>query len=615
MNVALELENASHPITEYLDDEQDIELGQEHELKAFQRTVDDLRLRCSNLDGQFSSWLGSPSSVKPRIVVKDEGRVLFRGEIEQPISFDVQEEWTSFDCFSMTKAFWDLCRQLKVTKATPVGKENDLWTTVEEVITREITMDRFGHLIAGYQIASIYSARPIRFWGYTADQTIGNYGRYKDLDPRTTLDELLKAMMLYYNADIFIDPETQLLVMQKRDEVQSDVNHQLDDVLEEDEKPEVEVYDEKVDYISLALNMTKPAAPTLSLRLLRDSSKNKGLAKGRYRWAVTFVYRLGNETSETPIGDKTESHELSGGDPNPNPGAPSQNISYVYGARLTDINLGPGNCIARKIYRTRNGGDGTLFLVGVLDNNNDVQYDDIIPDNELGVAALEADRTGMIWMSYDEAAGEWQDNIYGEGSGLNTPSGDIFDIAPKLRFNAKPDGYGIEIASIYAYKGHTRVRTKVEHNMQANEIVFFHHINSVGLLENTAYKISEVFPDALTFEIANMSAVTQPGTAGTVIRSQDMDKASPEELVEDLFYTFAFFGHEIKSLDLLRDQWTNLFRNRKRVKCTVKGLAYRLGDSASLNRKYNDLTIGKCVIKKAKNNLTTERTRLELLTL
>lgn len=617
MNVTLQLEDQSVDITPYLDDESDIELAQEHELKAFQRTVDDVRLKCSNLHGEFTTWLGSPSSVKPRIVVMDEGRTLFRGQIQQPFDFDVRSdgEWLSFDCFSMTKAFWDLCKQLKVTKATPVGKENDLWTTAQEVIEREITMERFGHLLSGYQIADIYSSRRIRFWGYTADQTIGNHGRYTDLDPRTTLDELLKAMMLYYNADIFIDPETQLLVMQKRDEILNNENHDLNELLDEDDEMTVQVYDEKVDYIALALNATKPTAPTFSMKLLRDSSQSKGLAKGRYRWAVTFVYRLGSNISESDLGDETESHELSGGNPNPNPGAPTQNIKYVYGARLIDIKSGPGACVARRIYRTRNGGDGTFFLSGVLDNNNDVQYDDITPDSELGAAAPEMHHTGTIWMSYDETTGQWNDNIYGDASGLNTPPGDIHDVSPKLRFGAVPEPYGIEIAAIYAYNNRTRVRTKVEHNLEAGAIIFFHHINSVGLLENTAYRISMVFDDRLTFEIADIYGVAQPGTAGTIIRLEDVGKEGSGELVEDLLYTFAFFGNEIDSLDVLRDQWINLFRSRKRVKVTAKGLSYRIGDSCSITRDLNGHIVGKCVVKKAKNKLMKERTQFELLTL
>ena len=617
MTVTLELEAASHDITEYLDDDSDIVLAQEHELKAFLRTVDDVRLKCSNLDGEFSTWLGAPSSVKPRIRIDVDEETLFRGEIEQPVTFNIVDEWINFDCFSLTKAFWEICTRTRVSKAEQVQSREDLYSTVQAILEYEITQERFGHLLRGLQIASQYAGRQIRWSAYTADERTGNHGRYTDLDPRTTLDELLKAMTVYYNADIFIDPQTQLLVMTHRDEILNDVNHQLDDNLEDDEAIDVQVCEEKVDYISLALNATKPTAPSFGRQYNRDSSKFKGLAKGRYRWAVTFVYRLGDKSSESNLGDKTESHELSGGDPNPNPGAPSQNISYVYGMRLTDIKTGPQGCIARRIYRTRNTGDGTFFLAGSIDNNSDTLYDDYMPDNELGGPATEGNPSGMIWMSYDETVDGWNADIYGDTSELNTPTGNIFDIAPKLRFRTKPLGYGIEIAAIYAYNGRTRIRTKVEHNIDgsSNPIVYLHHTNCVPpFLDGTAYKVSEVF-DALTFDIANMSPVTQPGTAGTVIRSEDVDKEQPQELVEDLFYTFAFFGHEIDSLDVLRDQWMNLFRSRKRVRMTAKGLAYRVGDSASLNRTYNGLTIGKCVIKKAKNNLFKERTQIEMLTL
>ena len=609
MNVTLELENASHDITEYLDDDQNIELGQEHELKAFQRTVDDIRLRCSNQDGEFTTWLGSPSDVKPRIVVKDEGRTLFRGEVQQPISFDVRDEWISFDCFSMTKAFWDLCRQLKVTKATPVGHENDLWTTVQAVIEREVTVERFGHLLAGYQIASIYSARPVRFWGYTADQGIGNNGRYKDLDPRTTLDELLKAMMLYYNADIFIDPETQLLVMQKRDEVQNDVDHQLDDVIEEDEEFKVDVYDEKVDYIALTLNLGKPTAPVP--RRTENAETGGGLDPGRYKWLMTFLYRSGGMVIESQIGDETDPLDF-----------PVQRTGGRYKVFL-DIPTGPTGCVTRRIYRTKNGGIGSFYLAGIVENNSDVVYVDVTANVDLQIPAPDpADGVGgTIWLRYDEQAGSWDNVIVGDASGLNAPQGEIHDVTPKLRFLAKPFGYGLEIAAIYSASGSTFVRTKGEHGFSESDWITISGTNSVPSIDGF-HTVGEVQDDKLTFKIydAFTPLVTTPGTGGTVIRYSDMSRSlsldlTTETMSETLLDVFAFFGNEKDRLEELQSQWLNLFRSRLLVKCTAKGLAYRLGDSASLHRMYNDLTIGKCVIKRAKNNLTTERTQLELLTL
>lgn len=645
MNVSLELENASHDITEFLDDEQDIELRQEHELKAFQRTVDDIRFRCSNLDGQFTTWLGSPSSVKPRIVIRDQGRVLFRGQIEQPVRFDVRGEWVEFDCFSMTKAFWGRCRQLKVMKGSPakwptgspggppsfppvgvpgyVGTERDLYMPIQYVLTRECAPWRFSPdvpsspdippsfppgngLFVGYQIDPIYAGsyepyirpRLIRFWGYVADQSIGNNGRYKDLDPQTTVDELLKAMMLYYNADIFIDPETQLLVMQKRDEVQNDVNHPLDDVLEEDDEIKVEVYDEKVDYIGLMLNLGKPVKPQVLLDIGPAGYTPNYLSGGRYKWAVTFVYRSGDLEIEANLGEESDPQGLKAG---------------AHHIRL-NIPLGPSGCVSRRIYRTRNGGIGSYFLVGVLDNNSDTEFLDTVPNEELSIVAPRTGAMGEIWLRYDETTGKWDDVIVGDSNGLNRPAGDIHDVTPKLRF-LRPFGKALEIAAIYPYDGKTRIRTKEEHGFERDEPIQIHYTNCTPQLEGN-YNVLYTYDDKLTFSLHG-GPVTAPGVGGTVMRLADINTREEvlEMAEESLFDVFAFFGNEKDRLAELQSQWINLFRSRKRVKCTVEGLAYRVGDSASLNRQYNSLTIGACMIKRAKNNLTKERTQLELLTL
>jgi hypothetical protein len=599
MTVTLELESQNIDITDYLDDESDMEIGQELEAKMFQRTVDDVQLHCSNLWEEFSQWLSTPGA-RNRVVIREDGRVLFRGEVESPVNFDAREEWVSLDCFSLTKRFWDICKQTRISKATPIGKEDDLWTTVEEVIKREVTFDRFDNLFVGYQINALYATRRIRFWGYTADESIGNNGRYKDLDPRLTLDELLKAMTVYYNADIFIDPETQVLVMQPRDEVLNDLNHQLDDIIEEDDEETIHLYDEKIDYLGLSLNFAKPTAP--AVRKTEGVQAGKGLQPGRYKWAATFIYRSGGLEVESMLGDESDPLDLlalpSGG---------AYNVSV-------DVPFGPGGCVARKLYRTKNGGVGNLYLVGRIDNNSDVSFNDTVPIEQLQVPAPKRSQGGTIWLRFDEETGLWDDPIIGDEDGLNMPFGEIFDVTPRLHFLAKPFGYGIEIAAIYPYAGKTRIRTKGENGFSRGLGVKINDTNCVPPLEGF-YIISEVFDDNQTFSIDG-PLVTASGVGGTAVRWYDQDK---DELLdvgtESLFDVFAFFGNEKDQLDKIQEQWRKLFVSRKRVRMTAKGLNFRVGDSASLNRRINGLTVGKCVIKRAKNNLTKERTTLELLTL
>lgn len=610
MTVTLELNVESPDITELLDDEADIDLGQEHELKMFQRTVDDIRLRCSNLHGEFTDWLVSPSSVKPRIKIKDGGRVLFRGEIQQPLSFDINGEWVSFDCFSMTKTFWDRCKQTRISKAVPVGQEDLLFTTVQAILERELTPERFGDLFVGFQIADIYIDREIRFWGYTADETIGNNGRYKDLDPRTTIDELLKAMTMYYNADIFIDPATQLLVMQKRDEILNDVNHQLDGQVDEDEEFAVEIYDEKFVYISLTLNLGRPTAP--SYIRTEEEFGGRGLGSGSYKWAVSFLYRGSGLTAESMLGEESETKSL-----HISKGNRSQDRVVLL------IPAGPPGCVGRKIYRTRNSGIGTLYLAGTVDDNTSTSFADSTPDAELTLPAPRAAANGTIWLRYDEEAGSYDDVIIGDDAGLNAPFGETFDVTPHLRFLGKPYGYGYKIVAIYPGPlGRTRIRTGENIEFEAGLGIRISQTNCVPSLDGD-YNIYQVLDEfggqsslaKVIFEVIG-PVVTTPGTDGLMMPFSDINKEPPLDTAsENIVDVFAFFGNERDKIEELQDQWINLFRSRKRIKLTAKGLAYQVGDSASLNRKYNGHTIGKCVVKKATNSLMNERTKLELLTI
>ena len=605
MTVTLELESQSIDITDYLEDESDMEIGQELEAKMFQRTVDDVQLHCSNLWEEFSQWLSTPGA-RNRVVIREDGRVLFRGEVESPVNFDAREEWVSLDCFSLTKRFWDICKQTRISKATPIGKEDDLWTTVEEVIKREVTFDRFDNLFVGYQINALYATRRIRFWGYTADESIGNNGRYKDLDPRLTLDELLKAMTIYYNADIFIDPETQVLVMQPRDEVLNDLNHQLDDIIEEEDEFTIQLYDEKIDYLGLTLNFAKPTKPTVNYA----EPAGNGLDPGYYIWAVTYVFQSVSFNPESALGDESDSHKLY------KTGLPASSAQR-WKVSLS-IPLGPPGCIGRRIYRTKNVGAGSFYRVGQIDDNSTIEFFDSIWDNDLQVAAPDTAITGMIWLRFDEEKGSWDDTIIGDETGLNAPFGEIFDVTPHLRFLAKPFGYGYEISKIYnSGEGGIAIETKNETGFDIWTYVRFSNTNCVPPLKGE-YKVAAVASNTRLFAILH-APLTSPGVGGTVIRLSDENKPLKEELLgiasESLLDVFAFFGNEKDQLDKIQEQWRKLFVSRKRVRMTAKGLNFRVGDSASLNRRINGLTVGKCVIKRAKNNLTKERTTLELLTL
>lgn len=607
MNITLgQIGQTVYDITGRLDYETDIQLNQELERQAFQRTVEDVRLRCGNLNGFFTTLFdGMPPTARWEVVIRD-ARILFRGEIDnETITFDVNKEWVEFDIFSVTKVFWDAAKTTRIRKAVSefgvdvsLGTTIELFITVEQLIKREVTLEKFGGIIAGYSISTLYAQRPVRFWVYTSSRIIGNNGRYRDLDPRTTIDELLKAMSIYYNAEFFVDPSTQFLVMQKRGAVLNDVKTNLNDVIEDDEKIDIQLFDEqKIDYLGLSLNLGVPSSPSLASTETETDSK-KGLDAGRYKWAITNRFQSGGLVIESLIGQES-AYDL-----------PVSRSGGRYRVTL-NVPLGPASCTSRGVYRTRNSGYGGLFFVGILQDNVSTTFIDSIPNSELSQKAPEDGPSGTIWIRYDEESGTWDPAIIGDPAGLNQPQGKIFEVTPKLRFLSRPFGNAFEIGAIYALEGKTRINTTEPHNFSKGTSVRISDTNTVPML-NGVQVVDEVFEDGKTFSIEG-PAVTTGGLGGTVMRLIDEEKKNPLDTAQDnLFDVFAFFGNET-SIDVFKTQWEDLFYTKRKGFLGVRGIDYRFGDSIVLNRNFNGLKFGNGVIKKASNNLSRERTELEII--
>jgi hypothetical protein len=128
--------------------------------------------------------------------------------------------------------------------------------------------------------------------------------------------------------------------------------------------------------------------------------KNYGLgyttnnAKNSYRWRVTFVSETG---SESPMSAPSElSSWITDGS-----GAWFSNLRHaVY---LADIPKGPAGTVARRIYRTKNMGDGgtadaqsEYYFVAQMSNNTETVYTDSTPDQFL-VTLAPTDTASVIF--------------------------------------------------------------------------------------------------------------------------------------------------------------------------------------------------------------------------
>lgn len=619
MNISLgQIGQTVYDITGRLDYETDIQLNQELERQAFQRTVEDVRLRCGNLNGFFTTLFdGMSPTARWEVVIRD-ARILFRGEVDnESITFDVGKEWVEFDVFSVTKVFWDAAKTIRITKAVSefgvdvsLGTTIELFITVEQLIKREITLDKFGGIIAGYSISALYAQRHIRFWAYTSDRAIGNNGRYRDLDPRTTIDELLKAMSIYYNAEFFIDPATQFLVMQKRGSVLNDVKTNLNDVIEDDEKIDIQLFDEqKIDYLGLSLKLGTPGQTQL-----RDggytvlAAGEKGLGAGRYMWLSTFFYRSGDLIVESPAGLQSSPLELKMG------GSAAVPVTYQ---ALLKMPLGPTNVTGRKLYRTRNSGAGKFYHVLTIENNTDEIRTDTVPDTSLGKPLSSLSLSGNTWIRYDEESGTWVEKIVEDPAGLNRPNGKVFEVTPKLRFVSKPYGptaSEIDMIGWATWRGEitTFVRTVAPHNVTENDRVKLSFTECAPNVDGEHKVVGTVTSTDLFID---GSVPTSPGRGGVMQTIQDLDQQESLDVAEEnILDLFAFFGGET-NIDVFRTQWQDMFYTKRRAILTAKGIDYRLGDSVELNRSFNGLKFGNGVIKKAGNNLSSERTALEIISI
>lgn len=418
-----------------LSDSGDIVLVQERERTAFQRVVDDITLIVDNTDRIVSRMLLSlPPSTYWSVEVFDGGRCTFRGRVASPINVNVREEWVTIRAFSKEKDLWD---KLKIVPITGTGiftrttfTINDGFATLSDIIT--LNMDPF--ITEGYfnsiSVDSFFATRPIRFSG-SSSKSVGNVGRYKDLDPATTLFELLTAISRYYNAEFHIDPETDTLMMKPRGGYVRDINQDIDDILLDSDTIAYDDSDsERFDFIHGYVSLYKPATPIDDgdVALVADSS-SAITAGALWTYRYTYTVNIGGIEVESEPSDRSPTtgfhYDLSG------LGGGPFHVSVP-----VPIVPVPG-VVRRNIYRYVNGYD-TMRLAGTIEDNTTSVFTDRrtamdIYTNErmINVNAVR----GHVFYYFDATTGKWSSVLSYDDS--YTPVGRGFDILPVLRFRGE----------------------------------------------------------------------------------------------------------------------------------------------------------------------------------
>jgi hypothetical protein len=117
-------------------------------------------------------------------------------------------------------------------------------------------------------------------------------------------------------------------------------------------------------------------------------------AVNRYDYKFTFVTDTG---SESPISEPSSASWVVSSENGPSGGNPAPEDSDYpegkYGVFISKLPVGPQGTVARRIWRTKNRKDGVsgageiYYLVTQIDNNCDITYVDITPDQDLSIVA------------------------------------------------------------------------------------------------------------------------------------------------------------------------------------------------------------------------------------
>lgn len=505
--------------------DQGIVITQELERRAFERTVDDVRLTLTDLHGQFSAFF---SDVRPttryQLEVFGASRRLFRGYIDNSsIDFSRTEKTVALDAFSTTKIFWERAKVTRIHPTTPEVQANpfiDLQTLLNKQASYTNLHDNFQ--IFRLFNCGLYADRQIRIAGVTTNPVIGNEGLFIYLKDETTWDDFLKACAIQYNAEFYVDPDTQNVMMVKRGRGMSTFVKQLDPILVGDKNISVRfIDDQKIDWLYIHSGVQQePPVITGYTRYVPPQPDNPilGLAAGSYWYVMTSIVEDIEACMSAPTSIVIPT---------------SGTTREGYLVNIIVPASGVQGTTARKLYRlSSDTGAAGYRLVTRIPGNAATAFTDSFKSAQ--IQSNDQPTTFAVtfnqWVTFDEAGSGWGTTVLDIGNpGSNEPQGIILDAAPKLTF-----------------------------------------------------------------------------------------KVGDTEIFNDPFWVYSLFAKERDFKDaMVRDDWVDMFRMKRRLDCRVKGIDFRVGDRYQVSQQIvpNDLTLrDELVIKKAGIDGMKEEADLMLLT-
>jgi hypothetical protein len=627
-----------HDITPLLDENAKIILTQELERDAFERTVEDLSLRASNIDGLFSDiFRNGTASTRFSVIVSEESRTLFHGEVDnESIRFDARELWVEMNVFSMNHRFWDRAKSTRVMLSFTTEEQAKLTVSVKELLTRELGPDRvetgnrplfYDDMFSSFSIAAEYENRQIRFYTDTDDSQIGNNGKYANLASSTTVYDLLTAMSVYYNAEFFINPETEALTMRRRLSA-NPVIYDINDRILDDAKIEVLFLDRnKYDYIYTMFAVTEAPVPVFD----RFGSNTAGTEfllhvnpSGKEKIFKYFLTCFINDVESAPSGP------LMIAVPPTKIWTDDLGTAHVQASDVVlTIPEGYPGTEKRFLYRTEAlpVGSSSIQLEGPeidvvsVAVGNPALITTSIPHNLAAEDTVKFSDTGSI------------PNLSGSYPVKEIKSNKTFTVECTVVSEGKRGTvrkiYGpavVDFPNVYllaVIDGNSPVsyRDGTDHSPRCNTSVVMPKAAPVAVSAWIGYDES-VQPNRWKEPILDVESGdnTPVGNIFDVVPKLNFVSSNVPGLVNEynLYDVFCFFTKDI-DLSTLTSRWENLLKTIRGVSCRVKGINFRVGDEIVLS---SGLPFGdtldlrpRMIVKKAAIDLVKEETDLELISL
>jgi hypothetical protein len=454
---------------------------------------------------------------------------------------------------------------------------------------------------------------------------IGNNGKYANLSSSTTVYDLLTAMGVYYNAEFFINPETEEFTMRKRLSVNSllsDINGAILD----DSKIEVLFLDRnKYDYIYTMFAIANPAPPVFD----RFASNTAGTdfllhvnPSGKEKVFKYFLTYFINDTESAPSiplpvtvpATKIWTDDL--GDTH----------VQAYDVVLA-IPEGYAGTKKRHLYRTEAlpvGSssvqiEGPAIDIAVVSVGNPALVTTSVPHNFTAGDTVKFSDTGSI----PNLNGSYQVK---EVKSDKTFTVDVtISIAGSRGTVRKIYGPSVkDLPNVYllaAIDGNLPVsyRDGTDHSPRCDTSVMMPEAAPVAISAWIGYD-ETTEPHQWREPILDVEggSNTPVGNIFDVVPKLNFVSPNLPNQVNDynLYDVFSFFMKD-NELGTVTSQWENLLTTIRGVSCKVKGINFRVGDeiAASSGLPFNEALDmrARLIVKKAAIDLLKEETELELI--